>query len=111
VKKNPPGCANTNSDARIKLFEYLRKQPKLAKQGYPDSWLVKIKPGDTLWTYTGFGGSCSGLHSVTFVGWASDGVAQVVNGQYKKKAWYGTVCLKSTCGKRITPLVKVFRPK
>lgn len=78
--------------------------------GYPDAWVNDLQPGDILWLYNA-NNECDGQHTVIFLGWASEGKARVVQGQWGSPVHFGTVCIKSSCGGNMQPLTMVFRPK
>ncbi|TAN33594.1 hypothetical protein EPN28_02165 [Patescibacteria group bacterium] len=109
-KDSPSGCANSDKEARKKMLSTLLSDSNLTSKGWPDTWANDLKPGDTFWVYNG-NTSCSGLHTALFLGWASDGVAKVIQGAAGKAVGMGSICIKKSCGERMNPLIKTFRPQ
>lgn len=113
----PPkdGCTAPSS-----LITQIRSQfPSVIGNGYPESWLEDLQPGDWLYVYSG-NNSCTGEHSILFNGWADKdrGLARTVQGpgldQSKNpKEWKTivekSVCLSPKCGNYM-PTTLVIRP-
>jgi hypothetical protein len=76
--------------------------------GYPDSWTDDLEPGDAITVFNANSGPF-GTHAAIFMGWASNGQANVVQGQWGRAARTGTICLKSSCANP-APLVRTFSP-
>jgi hypothetical protein len=90
--------------AKAQAYERLRSEIS----GYPDSWTDELQPGDAITVFNANSGPF-GTHAAIFMGWASGGRANVVQGMWGREARTGTICIKSECG-AITPLVRTFHP-
>lgn len=90
--------------AKAQAYERLRSEIP----GYPDSWANELQPGDAITVFNANSGPY-GLHAAIFMGWASGGRANVVQGMWGREARTGTICLKSQCS-AVTPLVRTFQP-
>jgi len=90
--------------AKTQAYERLRSEIS----GYPDSWTNELQPGDAITVFNANSGPF-GLHAAIFMGWASGGRANVVQGMWGREARTGTICIKSECS-AITPLVRTFHP-
>lgn len=102
-------CASSKDEALKKVQAAIKAK---GIQGWPDAWANQLKPGDSFWIYNANSrGKGSGLHAALFVGWASDGVAQVIQGTAGQRVKFGTTCIKSSCGDKMKSLIKIFRPK
>lgn len=101
-------CKTSSKDATAAAFAYLKPQ---MESGWPDSWATQLEPGDVIVVYNGNSarGSAPGLHSMIFVGWAANGKAQVIQGNYQKATSDGAVCITSNCTPTV-PLIRVFKP-
>lgn len=98
------GCVENRGAAMQKVAADLSaKYP-----GWPDAWADEIKPGDILWVYNG-NSDCGGQHSAMVVGWATGGRVQVIQGQWGKNPWMGTICVRKSCGASQQPITQIFR--
>ncbi|MBI2098961.1 hypothetical protein HYT45_00935 [Candidatus Uhrbacteria bacterium] len=76
---------------------------------WPDSYISDLKEGDHLIVFNANSNGRGG-HSVLFMGWASEGIAKIAQGNWGLLVKSGTVCLKDTaCPGRATPIMAVFR--
>lgn len=111
-----PGCTPAGE-----LLPKIRSEfPSAMGDGYPESWMKDLQPGDWLYVYSG-NPSCSGEHSIVFNGWANidTGMAHTIQGPgFKKLPGGGSigtvvvekdVCLSSKCGNYM-PMTLVIRP-
>ncbi|MBU1348894.1 hypothetical protein KJ781_02400 [Patescibacteria group bacterium] len=100
-----PSCIKDGAEARAEVKKLLQEMPD-----YPTGWLTELQPGDYIQVYNG-NASCGGQHSALFVGWKSDGLAQLVQGPgWGKNPNSKTICLKPSCG-NWTPITAIVRPK
>jgi len=76
---------------------------------WPDSWTNELQAGDVITVFNA-NSDGYGLHRAVFMGWASSGRAQVVQGAYGRLVRDGTICLTSACTNP-QPLVRTFRPR
>lgn len=98
-------CANSGKEARQIVYnKYKEEMPT----DWPDSWANNLQPGDYIIVYNG-NSSPLGTHAALFVGWASGGRAQVIQGSWGKIVSMGTVCIKSSCSPPES-LIEVTRP-
>ncbi|TSC83919.1 MAG: Uncharacterized protein G01um101413_722 [Parcubacteria group bacterium Gr01-1014_13] len=117
---NPPrsNCVNTPLEATKIIRDYLKAQaaagsPEL--KGWPDEWANQLRPGDYVVFYNG-NDDLVGSHAVIFMGWASEGRMQVVQGGMGKytnppnSTASGTWCVKSSCGESMVPLLYIYTP-
>jgi hypothetical protein len=104
-----PDCATTGPAAVARA----RRVLQAGIPGYPDSFANLLQPGDILWVYNANGSGCTGLHSVVFMGWASNGKAQVVQGQDGRVMRAGQTCISSRCngGNNYTPPIRIYRAR
>lgn len=99
-------CVSSNREATAKVYEKLKGE---MDAGWPDTWANELEAGDTIIVYNG-NSSRFGTHAAIFVGWASGGKAQIIQGAYKKTVWEGTICIKSECSRPV-PLIKTYKPQ
>ncbi len=112
------GCGGNwvadNADCEQKFSETAiskAAQLLIKSQGadYPDNWVNDLQPGDVIWYYNA-NSSCGGLHSVIFLGQASNGLSQVISGSMNRNAKGHTACLSTSCA-NMRPIVRVFRAR
>lgn len=100
-----PSCIDNNRQATDQVKEMIKQ----AIPDYPQSWLKELRAGDYIHVYNG-NVSCGGQHAAIFLGWASDGKAQVVQGPgIGKNPKFATICLKPSCGNWV-PITSYVRP-
>jgi hypothetical protein len=102
-----PGCGNDSRAATSRARDALEARGQAA--GYPDTLANALEPGDFFIVYNG-NSSPRGTHSALFLGWASGGRAQVIQGSVSRLTSYGTQCIKSSCGNSRKPLLWVHKP-
>lgn len=108
-------CVNTTKEATKIVRDYLKEKaaegsPEL--KGWPDEWANQLRPGDYVVIYNG-NPDLVGSHAVIFMGWASEGRMQVVQGGTGSTAnptASGTWCVKSSCGDSMVPLLYIRTP-
>lgn len=98
-------CANNRKEAKAIVYNKLKKE---MPPGWPDSWANALQPGDYIIFYNG-NSSPRGTHATLFVGWASNGKAQVIQGSWGKRVKMGTACIKSNCPSPAA-LIEATRP-
>ncbi|WKZ28964.1 MAG: pilin [Patescibacteria group bacterium] len=117
-KARPVGeCVDTASAAVAKVRDYLNSEKTAGRlpSNWPDGWANSLRPGDRVVIYNG-NEDLVGAHAVIFMGWASGGKMQVVQGggggrgDEKSRARSGTWCVKSECGSRLIPLISAWSP-
>ncbi|MFA5853455.1 MAG: pilin [Patescibacteria group bacterium] len=117
-KARPAGeCVNSSSEAVTKVRDFMNAEKAAGRlpKDWPDGWANKLRPGDRIVIYNG-NEDLVGAHAVIFMGWASGGKMQVVQGggggrgTEKSRARGGTWCVKSTCGSRLIPLISAWSP-
>ncbi len=96
---SPSGCTRAAADL---VYERL----SASITDWPNAWINTLEPGDRFAIYNA-NSSEFGMHTAIFMGWASPGRAQVVQGAWGKDVRGGTICLSSECG-RPYPLVRTF---
>ncbi len=111
-KVRPAGeCEPTAQGAVKKYRDYLLKEKAEGRipATWPDGIANKLQPGDRLVVYNG-NKDPLGAHGVIFVGWSGDKI-QVIqggaggSGAESGRARAGTICIKSTCGENMIPLL------
>lgn len=103
-------CQTTSSNATALISAFFRAEAAAGRlPGWPDEWADDLRPGDYVVIYNG-NRDLVGAHAVIFVGWASPGNMQVVQGSYGRPTSSGTICVKSSCGTRMKPLLYIWSP-
>jgi hypothetical protein len=110
-------CSPTAQGAVKKYRDYLFAEQKAGKipANWPDGIANKLQPGDRLVVYNG-NKDPLGAHGVIFMGWSGDKIQVVQGGQGgsgadKDSARSGTICIKSTCGENMIPLLYAWSAK
>ncbi len=112
-KQRPPGeCVQTKNEAVKKVRDYFlsEKQAGNLTSDWPDGIADKLRPGDRITVYNG-NKDLMGSHAAIFVGWAGNGQMQVIQGgaggkgDENGRARKGTICVKTSCGESMIPLI------
>ena len=94
-----------NQPAIAAMFQYTRDRVP----SWPTGWTNELQAGDVI-TIFNANSDGFGLHRAVFMGWASAGRAQVVQGAYGRLVRDGTICLTTDCPNP-QPLVRTFQPR
>lgn len=108
---NQPGCSNERSAAIALAKKDLSTIMSRIDKGWPNVWANQLEPGDAMWTYNGNTGN--GVHTTIFVGWKdkNKGIAQTIDGSSGKPTHPGAPCIKTICGEKMIPILKIFKAK
>ena len=107
-----PNCTTNGTEARTRVREFLQAEANAGRlrgvSNYPDEILDRLQPGDAIDYYNG-NNDLTSSHAVIFLGWATDGKrAQVISGAWGRTPRAHTVCLRSSCGAQMSPIVGVY---
>lgn len=101
-------CSSYTAQCTRGAQDFIYDKMRAAIPGWPDSWANDLQPGDKLTLYNANSDGL-GFHSALFIGWGSNGEANIVQGQWTCLVNSTTVCLRSSCAKHGV-LVRVFKP-
>jgi hypothetical protein len=102
-------CASYSRECTRAAMATIFEQARSLEPGWPDSYVQDLEPGDRVAIYNANSGPW-GLHTIIFMGWARNGVANVVQGAYTRQVRTGTVCLTSACSNP-APVFRTFTPR
>lgn len=96
-------CVSSGSEATTLVRNKLREE---MNAGWPDSWVDELQPGDKIIVYNG-NSSFTGSHTGIFTGFGSGGYVNVIHGSAGRDTARGRMCVRTSCGDRMRPLVYV----
>ena len=106
-------CVTNQNISRARVIQFYQQQVGRGELNgittYPDDILNQLRPGDYISYYNG-NKSMTGGHAVIFLGWASNGWAQVISGSSSRDARPHTTCVRAECGNSMLPITGAWHP-